>query len=306
MGSSLPRETQDAIIGLYRAGWSMRRIGVHVHWSEHAVQRVLKVNGVARRGRGGAHNVLTPDEFDRVVEPYQRGESMGMVAQRLGISETTVKYRLLRAGVEIRGLREANRVRHRRNIARRGAEALAPIQRRALQLLQENGGELLTLEVARALACPRQPTYDALRRLSTLGLVASSRRGPRLHAWKRTPLGIADVLDAKLDQAPARGTGDLLLPAAPFREWLLRLISQERRSALVIARDGADTSHDGQVPAGERIALRLGVPQRRLWGLLNGQENVSLTLADRAITNAGTATRLEDLWPELSDHEAAA
>lgn len=63
------------------------------------------------------------------------------------------------------------------------------------------------------------------------------------------------------------------MPAAPFR----RLLEKHSRE---VVPDG----HDENLPGTSALADMCGLPQRRIWGILNGQETIAFDVADKIVT----------------------
>jgi DNA invertase Pin-like site-specific DNA recombinase len=91
----------DEILALYDSGLSPERISKQLPISVSTIRRRLRAHKVPFRGRGtGVHRRLPHDEYERTVRLYVDEKlSIELVAQRLGLSDTTVYHRLRRAGV---------------------------------------------------------------------------------------------------------------------------------------------------------------------------------------------------------------
>lgn len=304
MASSIPPETQDEIVRLYTTEkLTMRAIGARFHWSEGAVLNVLTERGIPRNPTGRYRRVkgarFTSEDDQRFVELYQGGVSASEIARRIGTTHDTITYRLRRAGVEIRTRGEACRIRHRNRIANQGRAALNERQQKALDLIEARG-EVTTAELAAALSTNTHQAKISVQLLVDAGIVTRERakKGRRPYIWRRTNLPLRDVLHVTL---AAEDWGGAWLPVQPFREWVGDLIDRERRkvilSAVTVEQRKADAT--GAVSPMRIVAGMLGVDERRLHAVLYEQKNISLRVADLALQNAGTGTRLEDLWPEL-------
>lgn len=293
---------------------SLARVAERTFWSATAVRRALMVDGIPPRPQGANcgpnHRALSERQLDETVELYQQGLSLDAVAERLGLVRDTVKYRLAKAGVPLRGRSSTLRLYHLRQIATR--DDLRDTTRAILDAVAATPG-LTTAEVARRAGHLPRNTIRTLKLLEQKGLVASRRRPSpdpnrpaRLYVWRRTSLATRDVLSASLDEHDPNGRGDMWLRIDPFRDWLNGLVADGRRGALFLAVTPS-RSHNGDGTGGisieSAIATRLKLDERRLYALRYEQKSITLSLADRCLTLAGDGTCLWDLWPELASED---
>jgi DNA-binding NarL/FixJ family response regulator len=116
-----PEELQETI-DLYEAGFSLSGVGKMLHLSPTAVMARLERAGIPRRNPGQQPDQprnsggLAHAEFEKTARLYQAGLSGYEVGELLGISHSTVLWRLRVAGVPIRTRGESMRLR----VARRG------------------------------------------------------------------------------------------------------------------------------------------------------------------------------------------
>lgn len=101
-----------------------------------------------------------------------------------------------------------------------------------------------------------------------------------------------DVCRARHENGPSR------VPIGPFRDWCVGRIEVEQRR-IEYDRYQTTTDHTSKgTPSPTRlVASMMGLTERRLFAILNGQKGVTLDLVDRALTTYDGATRLDDLYP---------
>jgi DNA-directed RNA polymerase specialized sigma24 family protein len=93
------------IVNMYNLGWSAARIGREVHLSTSTVYYHLRVAKRARRGRqyqGGKLGKTAHNEIRATILLYESGLTLRETASALGLTHSTVRYRLLGAGVQLR------------------------------------------------------------------------------------------------------------------------------------------------------------------------------------------------------------
>jgi hypothetical protein len=81
----------------YRAGGTVYQLGEQFGIDRRTVGAILKRNGVVTRGGG-----LSPTQIDEAVELYESGWSLARIAERVGVTPTTVHRRLRDPGVRMR------------------------------------------------------------------------------------------------------------------------------------------------------------------------------------------------------------
>lgn len=112
---TVPLELQAEMVHLYRAGYSMERIGRDLFWSKTTVRMVLLANGVTLRRRGGFNRrQITAEEQLRRAQLYGQGYSLSEVAEMCGVALSTVHYSLQVLGTPRRSRSEANRIAQRK------------------------------------------------------------------------------------------------------------------------------------------------------------------------------------------------
>lgn len=109
-----PRLLRD----LYESGCSLAEIGVMISVSKDAVRHRLLLQGVKMRPRGGGYSGrLAHTELVKTAFLYEYMKwSAGEIAEHLGLSLSTVQYRLMQHGVQMRTKEESVKLRW----ARRG------------------------------------------------------------------------------------------------------------------------------------------------------------------------------------------
>ena len=95
--STLPQEKIDRIIELYTAGHSAGAVAAAVGTSKTTTLRYLREGDIPIRG--SRKRGVSTEEMSRA---YARGMSLREIGQLYGLSNTTVRSRLIEAGVEIR------------------------------------------------------------------------------------------------------------------------------------------------------------------------------------------------------------
>lgn len=81
----------------YRAGASVKELAAKYRLNRNTVTAHLRRHGIKPRQRG-----LTPTEVIQASQLYADGWSLERIGKHLGVRDTSVRYRLLRAGVSIR------------------------------------------------------------------------------------------------------------------------------------------------------------------------------------------------------------
>lgn len=109
--AGLSVEQQERIIDLYsQRGASLRTVAEQIPCHLMTVHKVLVENDVPRRRLGGSRPTLTNEDLLHVGELYALGWSQAMIAAELGITRTTVRYRLDRLGGRRRSRAESARL----------------------------------------------------------------------------------------------------------------------------------------------------------------------------------------------------
>lgn len=85
------------LIDDYRAGATVYQLSGQFGIDRRTVGAILKRNEVITRGGG-----LSPAQIDETVELYESGWSLARIAERAGVTPTTVHRRLRDRGVRIR------------------------------------------------------------------------------------------------------------------------------------------------------------------------------------------------------------
>lgn len=90
----------DEILRLYEEGWSMRRIGKHIGWSENFVSHRLHHHGAKVRKRGGVQgkretNRTNYEELDpQILRLWDEGFTAVQIGQLIEYSPSFVRLRL--------------------------------------------------------------------------------------------------------------------------------------------------------------------------------------------------------------------
>lgn len=109
--AGLTVEQQEQIIALYaQRGATLRSVAAQIPCHLMTVQKVLVENGVPRRSVGGSRPTLTNEDLLHVGELYALGWPQHAIATALGITRTTVGYRLKRLGARRRTRSESGRL----------------------------------------------------------------------------------------------------------------------------------------------------------------------------------------------------
>lgn len=93
------------IVELYEMGWTAAHIGREVHLSTSTVFYHLRVADRARRPKsysGGKLSRTNHDSVARTIELYREGRTTREVGALQGLTHSTVRYRLLNAGIQMR------------------------------------------------------------------------------------------------------------------------------------------------------------------------------------------------------------
>lgn len=306
--SRVPPDLQAEMVRMYNEEHlSCGQIADRTFWSKTSVLNVMHMHGVQFRAQRDnkvrQRTRLSDDAIAHTVELYQTGLSIRDVASALGIARTTVRHRLLVAGVEMRANSNAVSLRRRRRLQRGGPDAFTQLQRTVLAQIAEHG-EIATPKLARNIGKTNQQARDILYKLRTLGYVtARPTHAGRNHpfVWSLAHVDPDAMVQNMLSPATHYGktSDEEMLPVEPFRAWLEEWIAREERRAMF-------AGEIANVAVTTKIARRLGMTDRRLWAIRYEQPRIALATADRYLTKAGTVTRLEDLWPELDHTEVAA
>lgn len=298
MEHKVPVATQREMVALYATGKSLRAVAAELHWSKTTVKNVLISNGVSLRLRGGGPpRKLTDEEIYAAAELYQAGLSLNEVGRRMGLYDTAVMRRLKHAGIPTRSKARGFSLRRFKEVSE---GQLTDDQQELLGLIERMRPKVMTTsEIGSRTGLKKQQTLHRLRQLQRYGLIEGRRSktgSGRPAYWRRTDLQVRDVFDVAFT---SHEWGGGWLPIGPFRDWVSGLVEQERRHLVFSAVTVEQRIPSGAMSVLGTVAARLGVDERRLHAVLYEQKNISLAVADRALQNAGTGTRLEDLWPEL-------
>jgi hypothetical protein len=94
------------------------------------------------------------------------------------------------------------------------------------------------------------------------------------------------------------------LPVGPFREWCQGRIKEEETKLLFSNVWSVDRKIRperkelaGMSSPQHILSQDLGISDRRLFGVLNQQQYVTIDFVDRVLTNYGGSTMLDDLYP---------
>jgi DNA-binding NarL/FixJ family response regulator len=108
-------ETQRGICLAYqRKRQTIYTVAAEFYVSPSTVHKILVDNGVPRKRQGHDTDRLTTDDLLEVGELYARGLNLREIGIVLDVHPTTVKWRLLKAGVPLRTRHEAQLLVHRR------------------------------------------------------------------------------------------------------------------------------------------------------------------------------------------------
>jgi DNA-binding Lrp family transcriptional regulator len=295
---------------LYLEGLSTNEVGKELFWAESTVQRVLRLDGVPLRPKTTRPrvyaNALSQDELDRTAELYQDGMSLNQVSEAIGVSPSTVRRRLARAGTPTRGGRESQRLLRLRELDERGRCALTAHQDAALSIVERAApGRVGTPEIARQLRVQGGTARSVMRRLETLGLVKRRRvmdGRMRFLEWKRTDVAVMDVLREAIRPRVISGRSDEQIDIAPLRDWVADLLARERRAfmfeSVAAGPKGGRPENDPEPIA--RTVARLGVDPRVLYRIMHESRTISVGTADAILAHAD-GPRLADLWPEFGE-----
>ncbi len=119
-----PEYTQREIVARYTEGQPMTKIATDLTVSRESVIKFVKAAGVWTRRKP----IVDTAAEERMVMLYKRGDSMGEVAQAVGVAESTVDNALKKAGVPKRGVgRRSKMVRNSDETrAKREAQLIIP------------------------------------------------------------------------------------------------------------------------------------------------------------------------------------
>ena len=90
----------ERLIAYYRAGTTVYTLGSQFGIDRRTVGAILKRHGVQTRWQR-----LSPARIDEAVELYESGWSLARIAERVGVTPTTVHRRLRDRGVRMRDTR---------------------------------------------------------------------------------------------------------------------------------------------------------------------------------------------------------
>ncbi len=94
-------ENDVQVVGLYLKGVPVKEIAETLNISYSAIYSALRRCGVEPNRKKRHRNVkrLTPEELEEIVKLYRSGESIYMIARRLGRAPSTIYYALKRLGL---------------------------------------------------------------------------------------------------------------------------------------------------------------------------------------------------------------
>ena len=97
-------------------GFSLREVAEMTGFSPNAVYTFLRRRGVEMRppGQPKDSNVTPGEVFDATAELYRWGYTTNEIGAMLGLTHSSVAYRLRRAGIEMRSRHESLRIKNRR------------------------------------------------------------------------------------------------------------------------------------------------------------------------------------------------
>lgn len=89
------------VVRLYQSGLTLEAVGKHTGICASSVRNVLRRAGVERRPPG--HWTTPKGTLEYCARLYAEGRSTTSIAEELGVAASTVRRRLQRAGVQMRG-----------------------------------------------------------------------------------------------------------------------------------------------------------------------------------------------------------
>ncbi len=94
-------ETDSQIVGLYLKGVPVKEIAETLNISYSVIYSALRRCGVEpnRKRRRRSVKRLSPEELEEIMKLYNSGESIYMIARRLGRAPSTIYYALKRLGL---------------------------------------------------------------------------------------------------------------------------------------------------------------------------------------------------------------
>lgn len=109
--AGVSRAVQARIVELYsQRGASLRSVAAEMFVSPSTVAIVLEDLGIPRRHVGGSRPTLTTEQLLEVGELHALGLSQAAIGERLGVTRSTVHYRLKRLGARPRPRAESGRI----------------------------------------------------------------------------------------------------------------------------------------------------------------------------------------------------
>lgn len=99
----LSAERKKQLVDRYRAGALQRELAAQYGVNRRTVAEIVKQHGATKCRR------LTSRQIDQAVVAYLNGHSLATIAKQLGVTDNTVRSRLLERGVEMRDARGAAR-----------------------------------------------------------------------------------------------------------------------------------------------------------------------------------------------------
>jgi transposase-like protein len=105
-------ETRARIVREYHNGATMDELAERYYMARSSVWLLLHREGARVRPKHSGQAPLSSEDLLTTAELVGRGMSQRQVADVLGLSQSTVSYRLDRAGVRIRGVRSSRKRAH--------------------------------------------------------------------------------------------------------------------------------------------------------------------------------------------------
>lgn len=98
------RRRRERIVELNELGWSAAHIGREMHLSTSSVHYHLRIAGKTRPSKRtcGKLGQLKHSEIEKTIRLYESGLTLRQVGAELGLTHSSVRYRLLNAGVTLR------------------------------------------------------------------------------------------------------------------------------------------------------------------------------------------------------------
>src|SRR5712692_1551532 len=111
--STIKQRIPDAkIIRMYQSGISANKIANRICLHRSTIEVILKRNNVTVRGQKIKHRLDI--DTDEIVRRYVAGESSVALSQAFNCTDRVIAWRLRNAGVKLRTLSEARRLRYKR------------------------------------------------------------------------------------------------------------------------------------------------------------------------------------------------